>query len=67
LVPLDHNGRPTDGPFIEPKNSQLAEAELEAKPTRAYQRKCAELNPECLRHPGQANKRVDRRRRLLVL
>jgi hypothetical protein len=67
LVPLDHSGRPTDGPFIEPKNSQLAEAELEAKPTRACERGCAQLNPECLRRPGRDNRRVDRRLRRLIL
>jgi hypothetical protein len=66
LVPLDRNGRPTDAPFIEPKNSQLADAELEAKPTRACKEGCAGLNPECARHPGRDSARLDRRRRLLV-
>lgn len=67
LAPLDRNGQPTDAPFIEPKNSQLAEADLEAQPARACKHGCAGLNPECLRHPGRDNARVDRHRRRLVL
>jgi hypothetical protein len=66
LVPLDENGQPIDAPFIEPKNSQLSEAELMPKPTIACRHGCAELNPECLRRHVKANHRIDRRRRLLI-
>ncbi len=67
LVPLDELGRPIDAPFIEPKNSQLAEAELTPRPTTACAGGCARLNPECLRWECQANERDDFQRRLLVL
>jgi hypothetical protein len=67
LVPLDAHGRPTDAPFIELKNSQLAEAELTSRPTIACRGGCAELNPECLRGQCERNERRDFRRRLLVL
>jgi hypothetical protein len=67
LVPLDSHGRPTDAPFIEPANSQLAEAELQAIPTRACDHGCAAMNPECLRNPRWGGKRLDHKRRLLVV
>ena len=67
LVPLDESGRPIDAPFIEPKNSQLEDAELLPKPTTACDQRCAGLNPECLRRHVKANRRIDRRRRLLIL
>lgn len=67
LVPLDHDGRPTDAPFIEPKNSQLAEAELQAQPTGACKHGCAGLNPECLRRLGPQSERTDKRRQLLIV
>lgn len=67
LVPLDERGNPLDAPFIEPKNSQLAESELTPRPTTACNDGCCRLNPECLRWESQANERRDFRRRLLVI
>lgn len=63
LVPLDEKGLPTGAPFVERKNSDLAEADLTSMPTVACADGCAKLNPECV---ANAPKR-DERRRLLVL
>jgi hypothetical protein len=64
LVPLDNCGLPTTGtPFVERKNSDLGEADLDARPTIACAGTCARLNPECVtRH-----QRLDQRRRLVIL
>lgn len=62
LVPLDETGAKTDVPFIEVKNSDLADAQLASKPTRSCADGCARLNPECV----VGDKRLDKRRRLLI-
>ncbi len=49
LVPLDDAGLPTTGtPFIERKNSGLAEADLTSRRTIACSGTCARLNPQCV-------------------
>jgi hypothetical protein len=64
LVPLDEHGLPTSGTrFVEPKNSDLDEAELRSRPTIACAVACAGLNPECV----VGRERADRRRHWLVL
>jgi hypothetical protein len=63
LIPLDSHGRSTDVPFIERKSSALADAELVAKPTNTCAEGCAGLNPECV----EAEDRVDRKRRILII
>jgi hypothetical protein len=63
LVPLDDHGLPSGEPFIERKNSDLAEAELTSRPTVACATGCAKLNPQCV--VGVA--RHDRRRRRLIV
>jgi hypothetical protein len=67
LVPLDEDGEPTGVPFVERKNSRLAEADLEGRPTVACDGGCVGLNPECLQRRGAASRRVDRKRRRLIL
>jgi hypothetical protein len=67
LVPLDEHGHPTRAAYIEPKNTVLAEGELEPQPAIACTNGCAVLNPECLRQPGERGRRLDRRRRLVIL
>lgn len=63
LVPLDEHGRPTTGtPFVERKNSDLSEAELNSRPTTACAVACAGLNPECV----AGRERSDQRRHWLV-
>lgn len=64
LVPLDKHGLPSTGTrFVEPKNSDLGEAELKSRPMTACAVACAGLNPECVL--GQ--ERSDRRRHWLVV
>jgi hypothetical protein len=63
LVPLDAEGMPTGVPFIERRNSDLDEAELESRSTVACVEGCARMNPECV----FGLERLDCRRRLLVL
>jgi hypothetical protein len=63
LVPLDENGRRTEVPFVERKNTDLAEADLEPRRSVACAGGCVKLNPECL----VTESRVDRRVRRLVL
>jgi hypothetical protein len=67
LVPLDEDGNRTDTPFVERRNSDLAESDLDAKPASACAGGCVRLNPECLRHKTKENARLDRRRRLLII
>jgi hypothetical protein len=64
LVPLgDEDGLPTGTSFVERKNSDLNEAELESRSMTLCDQGCAHLNPECV----FALKRHDRRRRRIVL
>ena len=65
LVPLDDAGLPTTGtPFVERKNSDLAEADLTARRTIACSSgTCRRLNPQCV----LALPRFDRRRRRLIV
>lgn len=64
LVPLDDQGLPTTGvDFVERKNSDLADGELDAQITRACIGGCAKLNEECVVDEA----REDRRKRLLIL
>jgi hypothetical protein len=63
LVPLDDDGMPCGPPFIERKNSDLKESELESRPTVACAEGCAHLNPECV----IGSKLLDQRRRLAVI
>jgi len=67
LVPLDTRGRRTDVPFVERKNSALADADLIARPTSACKKRCAVLNPECLEEPTPSKKRHDATRHWLAL
>jgi hypothetical protein len=59
LVPLDEAGNPTEVPFVERKNSDLAESDLTSKKTVACAGKCAKLNPECVEE--QPRRRARRR------
>jgi hypothetical protein len=65
LVPLDDAGLPTTGtPFVERKNSDLAEADLSPRTTVACSSgSCARLNPQCV----ASLPRLDRRRRRLIM
>ena len=62
LVPLDEAGHPTGVPFVERKNSDLAESDLTSMKTIACAAKCAKLNPECV----EEQSRLQARRRLLI-
>jgi hypothetical protein len=66
LVPLDSKGQPTDVPYMETPTSRLDESELITRSTTACAEKCARLNPECLCDGIDANRRLDRRGRLLI-
>jgi hypothetical protein len=63
LIPLDEQGQPTGEPFVERKNSALAEADLQSLPPVACATACARLNPRC----SVGSPRLDRRRRLLIV
>jgi hypothetical protein len=63
LVPLDDEGHPTDVPFVERKNTDLAEADPVALRTVACDGRCAKLNPQC----AADLPRQDHKRRYLIL
>jgi hypothetical protein len=63
LVPLDEHGRRTDRAFVERKNSDLAEADLDAQVTVTCQEGCVLLNPECVRREIRIDARRFRRGR----
>jgi hypothetical protein len=63
LVPLDKRGHPTGVPFVERKNSDLAEADPQSRTTVACNAGCAKLNPHCAADVP----RRDHRRRYLIL
>lgn len=64
LVPLDRRtGKPTGTPFVERKNSELADAELESRRTTLCDGGCAKLNPTCAL--GLA--RLDQKRRPVIV
>jgi hypothetical protein len=48
LVPLDNRGQRTDVPWIELKNTDLADARLVPRTTTACKNKCRKLNSECV-------------------
>lgn len=48
LVPLDDEGLPTGVPFLERKNTDLADAQLDSRVTIACDGGCSRLNPECV-------------------
>jgi hypothetical protein len=62
LVPLDEQGHPTGAPFVERKNTDLAEADPVALLTVACNDGCAKLNPEC----AADLPREDHKRRYLI-
>ncbi len=62
LVPLDQAGDPSGAPFVERKNSDLAESDLTSVRTVACAGKCAKLNPQCV----VEEPRLDQQRHLLV-
>jgi hypothetical protein len=63
LVPLDEHGRRTAIPFVERKNTDLADSDLISVPTRACAGACVLLNPEC----AFELLRVDARSRRFIL
>lgn len=67
LVPLDEAGTPTGASYRQPKTPDLESADLETRPTRACEGKCALLNPECLEEETEAKERRDRVSRWLIL
>lgn len=66
LVPLDDHGQPTGVPFVERKNTDLADADVDPSPTRACIGPCARLNPECLEGP-KGGQREKRRARIAII
>lgn len=62
LVPLDEEGHRTGAPFVERKNTDLAEADPVALRTVACNGGCAKLNPEC----AADLPRHDHKRRYLI-
>lgn len=48
LAPLDDEGQPTGQPFVERKNTDLADAQLDPGITTACDDGCCKLNPECV-------------------
>lgn len=57
LVPLDDTGMRTEVPFVERKNTDLADAELIPRETVACEEECAKLNPECVLRARRYNAR----------